>query len=76
MNTDLEKQLEPNLPFLRKWVKIYKQNYGELESSTELEKLVKYAYYMKDRVEQLKLYNECFHKILKEQDTKCQTKKT
>ena len=76
MSKDLEQQLEPNLPFLRKWVKIYTQNYGETESSIELDKLVKYASYMKHRVEQLELYNECFQKLLEEQDTKCQTKKS
>ena len=76
MSKDLEQQLEPNLPFLRKWVKIYTQTYGETETSVELEKIVRYAVYMKDRVEQLELYNECFQKLLEEKDKKCQTKKS
>lgn len=76
MSKDLEQQLEPNLPFLRKWVKIYTQTYGETETSVELEKIVRYAGYMKDRVKQLELYNECFQKLLEEHDKKCQTKKS
>jgi hypothetical protein len=66
MSKDLEQQLKPDLPFLRKWVKIFKKTHGESSLTNELEKLVKYAHYMKDRVEQLELYNECFKKIIEE----------
>ncbi len=76
MSKDLEQQLKPDLPFLRKWVKLFKQKHGETFLSDELMKLVKYAYYMEDRVKQLELYNECFKKLLEEQEQKCQTKKS
>ena len=76
MSKDLDQQLKPDLPFLRKWVKLFKKKHGETFLSDELRKLVEYAYYMEDRVKQLELYNECFQKLLEEQDKKCQTKKS
>jgi len=76
MSKDLDQQLKPDLPFLRKWVKLFKHKHGETFLTDELMKLVKYAYYMDDRVKQLELYNECFQKLLEEQEKKCQTKKS
>jgi hypothetical protein len=76
MSKDLDQQLKPDLPFLRKWVKLFKKKHGDTSLSNGLIKLVEYAYYMEDRVKQLELYNECFQKLLEEQDKKCQTKKS
>jgi hypothetical protein len=76
MSKDLEQQLRPDLPFLRKWVKLFKKKHGDTSLSTGLIKLVEYAYYMEDRVKQLELYNECFQRLLEEQDIKCQKKKS
>ena len=68
--------MKPDLPFLRKWVKLFKKKHGDTFLSNGLIKLVEYAYYMEDRVKQLELYNECFQKLLEEQDKKCQKKKS
>jgi hypothetical protein len=76
MSKDLDQQLKPDLPFLRKWVKLFKKKHGDTSLSNGLIKLVEYAYYMEDRVKQLELYNECFQKLLEEHDKKCQTKKS
>jgi hypothetical protein len=69
MSKDLDQQLKPDLPFLRKWVKLFKKKHGETFISDELMKLVGYAYHMEDRVKQLELYTECFKKILEEDPT-------
>ena len=74
---DLDEQIKPNLPFLRKWVKMYKDEWGaENEVSKELQQCLLYVSFLQDRVKQLELYNECFQKIIEqEKDQKCQTKK-
>lgn len=74
MKTDLDQQLKPNLPFLRKLVKTYKSDYGnDSPMANELEKCLLYVRFLQDRVEQLELYNECFQQIIKEEE--CQQKK-
>ena len=75
MKTDLDQQQKPDLPFLRKWVNLYKEEWGvENEVSKELQQCLLYVSFLQDRVKQLELYNECFQKII-EEDKKCQTKK-
>lgn len=74
MKTDLDQQLKPNLPFLRKLVKTYKSDYGnDSPMANELEKCLLYVRFLQDRVEQLELYNECFQQIIKEEE--CRQKK-
>ena len=74
---DLDEQIKPNLPFLRKWVNLYKEEWGvENEVSKELQQCLLYVSFLQDRVKQLELYNECFQKIIEQdKDQKCQTKK-
>ena len=74
---DLEEKIKPNLAFLRKWVKLYKEEWGvENEVSKELQQCLLYVSFLQDRVKQLELYNECFRKIIEqENEQKCQTKK-
>ena len=76
MSKDLDQQLRPDLPFLRKWVRLFKKKHGETFISDELRNLVEYAHYMEDRVNQLELYNECFQKLLEEKEKECQSKKS
>lgn len=72
---DLDEKIKPNLPFLRKWVKVYRDEWGaENEVANELQQCLMYVRFLQDRVKQLELYNECFQKII-EEDKKCQTKK-
>jgi hypothetical protein len=74
MKMDLEQPQKPNLPFLRKWVKLQKEEFGyDSEIASEMQKCLLYVRFLQDRVEQLELYNECFQRILK-QDEECQTK--
>ena len=74
---DLDEKIKPNLPFFRKWVKMYKEEWGaENEVSKELQQCLLYVSFLQDRVKQLELYNECFQKIIEQdKDQKCQTKK-
>ena len=70
----MDQQMKPDLPFLRKWVKMHKEDWGEGNHlANEMQKCLLYVRYLQDRVEQLELYNECFQKII-EEDKKCQTK--
>ena len=64
---DLDEKIKPNLPFLRKWVKLYTDEYGiKNEVANELQQCLLYVSFLQDRVKQLELYNECFQKIIKE----------
>ena len=74
---DLDEKIKPNLPFLRRWVKLYKEEWGvENEVSKELQQCLLYVSFLQDRVKQLVLYNECFRKIIEqENEQKCLTKK-
>ena len=48
----------------------------ENEVSKELQQCLLYVSFLQDRVKQLELYNECFRKIIEqENEQKCQTKK-
>ena len=74
---DLDEKIKPNLHFLLRWVNLYKEEWGvENEVSKELQQCLLYVSFLQDRVKQLELYNECFRKIIEqENDQKCQTKK-
>ena len=74
---DLEEKIKPNLPFLRKWVKMQKEEWGtENEFVKEFQQCLLYVSFLQDRVKQLELYNECFQKIIEQENKqKCQTKK-
>jgi len=64
---DLDDKIKPNLPFLRKWAKLYTDEYGiKNEVANELQQCLLYVSFLQDRVKQLELYNECFQKIIEE----------
>ena len=55
---DLEEKIKPNLPFLRRWVNLYREEWGvENEVSKELQQCLLYVSFLQDRVKQLELYN-------------------